>query len=102
MGFRVGMKVICVDDDWYGPHDLPLPMLEFVKNLPVKGNVYRVRSINSDDPVAFILLAEIINPLPPEPHDEVHFNSEYFRPVVETSIAIFEEMLTPSSRQLVE
>ena len=101
MNFRVGQKVVCVDDDWYGPDDLPLAMLDYVKSVPIKGAVYRVRSINVEGPAPappYIRLSEIVNPRPPAPKDEVEWRANCFRPVVESEadISIFTKMLTPN------
>lgn len=89
MSFRVGQKVVCVNDRW----------MDKAFALPVKGSVYTVRDIEVHPSYGtFIRLVEISNP-PARFQDgyfEVSFQVEGFRPVVErkTSIAIFQAMLT--------
>lgn len=79
MTFKIGMKVVCVDDVWHPQHLRSL-------RRPVKGRVYTIREI---DPcfgagIAFRLV-EIVNPEMTWDDDsrrEVAFYASRFRPAV--------------------
>lgn len=96
--FRVGQKVVCVDDEFHGDFfDVPC--------LPVKGLVYTIRSIevmtgSDGEQSPIIRLVEVINPAMPWTIGDVEigFVPRRFRPVVErkTNISIFKAMLNPS------
>jgi hypothetical protein len=88
--FRVGQKVVCVDD--IGDR------LNRWETLPVKGAIYTVREVFATS----VRLYEIVN----QPgfyrrddgfdtFDELRFMATRFRPIVSrpTSIAVFEEIL---------
>lgn len=95
----IGSKLVCINDDWYGPVNLPLDLLDYVKHLPTKHGVYTVRDIYTGvDNVVYLRFAELINPRPPEDYDEVAFELDHFRPLTSkpTSIEIFQKMLTPN------
>jgi len=90
MAFRVGQKVVCVDDsDW-------VASLLNMPNRPVRGRVYTVRGLYENA----IYLEEISNP--PQARwkngdvAEACFFARRFRPVVErkTDISAFTKMLT--------
>jgi hypothetical protein len=92
MTFRVGQKVVCVDDDFFRPY-LAEPL-----NLPIKGQVYTIRGSISDERWTWYWLVEIVNP--PSSLDllefgkvEPAFKPSHFRPAVETDISIFTAML---------
>lgn len=91
MTFRVGQKVVCVDDDsWVG------------QGCIVKGRVYEVAGLltsrlpmyRGGTKVPAVLLAEF-----GPPHD---FYAYRFRPIVErkTDLSIFTKMLTPSDERV--
>lgn len=87
--WHVGMKVVCVADDWEqvgGP-----------ERLPIKGEVYTIRSIAPGPDGIYVMLVEIVN----EPMHyrqglcEMDFHADAFRPVQRrvTDISIFTAML---------
>jgi hypothetical protein len=88
MTFRVGQKVVCVNDNGRSLR----PSWEI---LPVRGETYTIRCIEG----RAVRLAEIINdPFPySEGLGELKFLASRFRPIVErkTDISIFTKMLTP-------
>lgn len=99
MAFRVGQKVVCVDDDpknhgnWTAPTDL-----ETLHGL-TRGHVYTVQKIGSYRGAACVWIAEIQRPTPDtcKQFGEAGFSSRRFRPVVEKStdsgMAILREIL---------
>jgi hypothetical protein len=99
MAFRVGQKVVCVNDEYNHPNWSNIP------NRPVAASIYTVRQIifgwyDDDREHAAILLDEIKNPVE-QWYGEVNpsecpFAAFRFRPVVErkTDISIFTKMLT--------
>jgi hypothetical protein len=103
MTFRVGQRVVCVDDDFpeeyfYG---------DGTPNLPYSGGVYTVRdlcmwSFNGDTHPG-IYLEEVVNPerrwIRPIAIAEHPFWAGRFRPVKETDISIFTAMLAPTPKQ---
>lgn len=91
--FRIGQKVVCIDDDWSHPLDY------LVTNFPKLNVIYTVRGFVEDSTWqdrTFILLDEVVNPL--IGGIEISFLAACFRPVVErkTDISIFHAMLNPS------
>jgi hypothetical protein len=88
--WHVGMKVVCVDDDWdFGP----LPGETF----PKAGAVYTIRSLSIEGSEVFVQLAEIVNPVCvfEDIIGESEFAAVNFRPVQprKTDISIFTAML---------
>lgn len=90
--FRVGQKVVCVDDCFPSTH----------LALPVRGAVYTVREIVPDwfPGRTALRLEEIINPETPWSDltmSEVAFNARRFRPLVEkktdTGMSILTQIL---------
>ena len=105
MAFRIGQKVVCVDDVFASRH---YPGYEA---WPTKNIVYTIRDIYNEDFedgwATALLLEEIINPF----YDwltlgnhEAGFSARRFRPVVEkkTDISIFTKMLDSVSREVQE
>jgi len=100
MTFRIGQKVVCVDDFWEAP-----PAADHLIR-PQKDQVYTVRDlapgwISSNGPA--IRLEEIINRKTlwqKSGFCELAFKTSRFRPLVErkTDISIFTAMLTPSPK----
>lgn len=91
--FRIGQKVVCIDDDWSHPRDY------LVTNFPKLNVIYTVRGFVEDSTGqdrTFILLDEVVNPL--IGGIESSFLAACFRPAVErkTSIDIFTAMLNQS------
>jgi len=88
--FHVGQLVVCVDGRW----DRCSGYKEFS---PTKGVVYTVREIVEHGENIGLQLEEIINPpyLYIEGFCEVAFAAARFRPVVETRLDVFREMLAP-------
>jgi hypothetical protein len=99
--FRVGQKVVLINDDWVKDDPRMVFGGYYVPYFPVKGPVYTVR-----DAGAFIRLVEIVNPIRNfrNGENEVCFNASRFRPAVErkTDIAIFQAMLNPSLEDMRE
>lgn len=93
MTFRVGQKVVCVDDDFYDP-GLCEPL-----HLPCKGSVYTLRDPFSADGWTWWRLVEITNSPVNVKYGMIEpcFSPRHFRPVTETKtdISIFTKMLTP-------
>lgn len=87
--YRIGQKVICVDDDFSQYH-------YFGEQYPQKNCIYTVRNFSDGE---HIRLVEIINNQYPynDGFMEVSFRATRFRPIVErkTDISIFTEMLRP-------
>jgi hypothetical protein len=94
MSFRVGQKVVCVDDNW-GTNRCPGEVL------PVKRSVYTIRGFedcDATDPRPAIWLEEIVNPVR---HDgEVSFVTTHFRPAQKFDISIFTAMLTKAPERV--
>jgi hypothetical protein len=94
--FRVGQKVVCVDDTWKSP------FWNEVTYKPTEGVIYEVRRVIPGwwpCGATGILLVELVNPERKWVGDpiksECPFWIERFRPIVErkTSIEIFTRML---------
>lgn len=87
--FSVGMKVVCVDENW-----LQTPLDH--ETLPLKGAVYTIRKISRRNRRARtgFLLEEIRNSRRPEYADEAHFDASHFRPVIDrkTDITLFQQI----------
>lgn len=83
MNFRVGQKVVCIDDS-INPCGL-------AADYPVRGRVYTVRSIHPDGDAIFLI--EVVNTL--FGGMEPCFLNHRFRPVVErkTDVSIFKAIL---------
>jgi len=99
MAFRIGQKVVCVNDTWRDT------LIDCPGGVPVKGGVYTVRGFCEHYPeITSIYLEEIVNP----PFKylvgayEPSFLAWRFRPVVErkTNISVFKEILnrTPTKQ----
>ena len=101
MMFRIGQKVVCVDDSGMADH----PNVSKVSALPIKGAIYTVRGFAPPDflrdDLFGLLLEEIIGKIHPIWNEEYGFRQVRFRPIVErkTDIAIFKKMLVPASKQ---
>lgn len=105
MNFRVGQKVVCVDDDWSRlsqVHRCCAP------NRPSRGNTYTIRAMSYVvDGRQTVLLEEIKNGIvewkAPWGKQEPAFYIGRFRPLVEkkTDISIFTEMLKTKQRELI-
>lgn len=99
MTFRVGMKVVCVDDvthtkyipAGFGCSDLSLHGLTC-------GRVYTVRSLGVFHGVPTCRVEEITRPIESLFGEEAWFASARFRPTVErkTDISCFTKLLNPS------
>lgn len=93
MSFRIGQKVICIDDrgDKDGRSEI----------FPVKGSVYTIRAFHPEGDS--ILLEEIVN----EPREywqrfgELYFMLRRFRPLIErkTDIGFAHEILKKTTRK---
>ncbi|BEV47313.1 hypothetical protein CRBSH125_34960 [Afipia carboxidovorans] len=93
--FRIGQKVVCVNDSNIHPC-----WSDWHSDLIVKGRVYTIASIErSRDRFGFTLTE--INSKPWPTGGYAAWRAERFRPVVErkTDISIFKAMLNPSSRE---
>lgn len=104
MTWYVGQKIVCIDDEWYGPHRrLGFKRFKFDRVL-IKETVYTIRRINQHSRFTdriVILLNEVIHPKWPEFYG---FPTEIFRPLLEkpTDISIFTEMLNTNNLELVK
>lgn len=91
--FHVGQKVVCIADISTGGHG--------TEKRPVKGSVYTVRNVWFSEryQCELIRLEEITNALMryEEGLNECGFRSYCFRPLRETSIEIFTDMLVASN-----
>lgn len=104
MAFRVGQKIACVNDEFYGLLAQIAASVDIHISLPSKGGVYTVREITNGfhpDGRISVRLQEIINPpidfydgTPPE---EPFFSGFRFRPLIErktdTGMAILRKLL---------
>lgn len=100
MIWRVGMKAMLVEG--FGGSELREARLWGVV-LPVGGEVYTIRDIIHDFSQSGFLLEEIDNlGVYPLRNFEPGFLIRRFRPVVSTSISIFERLLSPSPSREVE
>lgn len=86
--FRIGQKVVCVNDKPEPNRNLPLGLI-----FPKKGTTYTIRAIyiaqNND---VGLLLEEIINPFKTHDGQEIGFSSSRFRSLVEDGM--IEELLS--------
>lgn len=89
MTFHVGQMVVCVDDSFRG-------IIWRGEILPVKGQVYTIRSMYADGDAVGLRLEEIVNEqkVYSDGVNECAFNARYFRPVKQTSIDCFTAILT--------
>jgi hypothetical protein len=89
--FRVGQKVVCVDD-------VPVPGLRWFEGKPTVGAVYTIVRVghNSRFNCLCVWLHEIVNSGPGE--RDYGYGTFRFRPIVDrpTDISVFKEMLHPS------
>jgi hypothetical protein len=99
MAFRVGQKVVCVDDDFadleaYTDSDDLITLAA-----PSKGTVYTIRSFKDDDAVR---LVELLNPICQgfTGLEEPSFYLFRFRPVTEhkTDISMLTALLVPGTK----
>lgn len=97
MTFRVGQKVVCVDDVPHGKY-APWPVKGGLDGL-TKGTVYTIREIGAYCGEPVVWLNEITREIVPgwEKYGEQGFSPARFRPLVErkTDISVFMKMLTP-------
>ncbi len=99
--FRVGQKVVCVDDCTgrnYAPFPHDRPDLEGLR----KGEVYTVRSVGVEYGVSVIRLAEIRRQYSNRLRAENVYAAARFRPVVErkTDISALQALLAPTAKKL--
>ena len=107
MAFRIGQKVVCVDDAI--PHGgtvyskrlrCTFRLLGDLDGLK-RGAIYTVRGIDVDwaDELPVLFLEEIVRPPFHSEQQETGFDQRRFRPLDEcktpTSIAVFERLLRP-------
>lgn len=103
MTFRVGQKVVCVDDGNFSVDRHPWVSNKYLPNRPVRGNVYTVRGFDPDFPES-IYLCEIYNPNDLQwanGFGEGSFLPRRFRPIVErkTDISFAHEILKKASNK---
>lgn len=103
MAFRVGQKVVCVDDDVNGRYT-PWPFRGGIDGLKA-GRVYTIRDVGLYCDVPCLWLCGITRAMAKgwERHGEPGYNVLRFRPVVErkTDISIFTAMLTGTKKRRV-
>ena len=88
--FHVGQLVVCVDD-------VPVPgYFSFMGGLK-KGKIYTIRGFatHEHELVYGVYLEEIFRPILAGDTYEAPFYTTRFRPVAETSLDVFREMLAP-------
>ena len=98
MNFRVGQKVVCVDD----AEDFP--DVEGIDWRPLeikKGNIYVVRwcGPHTDNILGTEICVRLVGFVrPDDDYDDLPFRASRFRPIVEreTDISVFTRMLTPT------
>lgn len=100
MNFRVGQKVVCVDDTWVNPY-----WIKNTPNKPLLGAVYTIRCIRAGRRGCSVLIEEISNPL----HSsgiELGFYARRFRPLVErktdTGMSILKSILADAENYKVK
>ena len=88
--FHVGQLVVCVNDTYPTNHLLG-------EIYPVRGVVYTIRELPYRNNLHGLLLVEIVNEprLYSDAFAEKAFDIRRFRPVVETRLDVFREMLAP-------
>ena len=102
MTWYVGQKIVCIDNEWYGPNKrLGFKRYRYDRVL-VKETIYTIRKINIHTHFPdrlVILLSECVHPKRPE---TAGFPPEIFRPLLEkpTDISIFTEMLNSDYSKL--
>lgn len=103
--FRVGQKVVCVDDaihdEWKAPGFVYVGGLDGLK----KGEIYTVRAVEFDsiEVAESLVLEEIVRPTL-YTLDRDGFRASRFRPVVErkTDISIFTDILDRANKGQLE
>lgn len=95
MTFRVGQKVVCVDDA-----DGPVGWQNY-SALPVVGHIYTDRALTNYSDMAGVLLEEIVGKISPW-GNEYSMRRSRFRPIVErkTDISALEALLLPNAKIL--
>lgn len=100
MTFRVGQKVVCVENQFEDPYPGDI--------VPVRGEVYTIRALEpgcENPSETYVLLEEIVNPpnyFVQGGYGELSWDAEAFRPVKTTSIAIFRAMLVSPPKVVVD
>ena len=86
--FRVGQKVVCIDDKAEPNRDIPQGLI-----FPKKGTTYTIRAIYvAKTNETALLLEEIVNPYQTRDGQEIGFKSNRFRSLVEDGL--IEELLS--------
>ena len=86
--FRVGQKVVCINDKTEPNRDIPLGLI-----FPKKGTTYTIRGIYvTKTNETALLLEEIVNPYQTRDGQEIGFKSTRFRSLVEDGL--IEELLS--------
>jgi hypothetical protein len=105
MTFRVGQRVVCVDDAFHPRGTAALVhgrsyLLSGKSHGLTRGSVYTVRSLAvAHDGGPAIHLEEIIRSPAHPVLGEIPYRASRFRPVKETDISIFTAMLSPTPKQ---
>jgi hypothetical protein len=109
--FRIGQKVVCVDDD-PNRDSLMVPRHLLIKNLDGlrRAEIYTIRAMaferaHNGSQVLCVWLKEIVRPIEGADTEEPGYAVERFRPLVErkTDISIFKKLLAPKhTRELTE
>lgn len=81
--FHVGQLVVCVDDE--------INAVDFPVTLPVRGVVYTIRRVKNHCGDLAVLVHEIVSPAPVV--GEYGYLASRFRPVVDSHLDVFREML---------
>lgn len=86
--FRVGQKVVCINDKTEPNRDIPSGLI-----FPKKGTTYTIRGIYvAKTNETALLLEEIVNPYQTRDGQEIGFKSTRFRSLVEDGL--IEELLS--------
>jgi hypothetical protein len=101
--FRIGMKVVCVNDEWKDANGIEIPGIYLV-HMPIKNCVYTIRGIVPNlflDGSAGLTFKEIALITGPNISGGEEYSARCFRPVIEkkTDISIFTRILDDVSKR---
>lgn len=97
MNYRIGQKVVCINDDWsWNLTDQCIVLRHPGNCLPVRDGIYTIRRIT-------VSAFGFYEPLRLIGHTDVIFGKEFFRPLVTrpTDISTFKRLLVPGAKILV-
>lgn len=98
--FHVGQHVYCIGSGGQPPTDFDrAAWAKAAPGGPRKGLIYTVRGLRQGRSASGLLLDEIIAPTGGGGYDEIAWNTRCFRPVDETKLSIFREMLVTPPKE---